>query len=84
MRSLDDFATGKLAALERASLRRALIETARLDGIWVLRNSRRLLSFSCNDYLNLTQHPAVKAAAIEAVREAARDRHPSRTRRRSR
>jgi 8-amino-7-oxononanoate synthase len=69
MRSLDDFATGKLAALERASLRRALIETARLDGIWVLRNSRRLLSFSCNDYLNLTQHPAVKAAAIEAVRK---------------
>jgi len=69
MPSLDDFATGKLAALERASLRRTLVETARLDGIWALRNGRRLLSFSCNDYLNLTQHPAVKAAAIEAVRE---------------
>jgi 8-amino-7-oxononanoate synthase len=69
MRSLDEFATGKLAALERASLRRTLVETARLDGIWTLRNGRRLLSFSCNDYLNLTQHPAVKAAAIEAVRE---------------
>jgi 8-amino-7-oxononanoate synthase len=69
MRSLDEFATGKLAALERASLRRTLVETARLDGIWALRNGRRLLSFSCNDYLNLTQHPAVKAAAIEALRE---------------
>jgi 8-amino-7-oxononanoate synthase len=32
------------------------------------RSGRRLLSFSCNDYLNLTQHPAVKAAAIEAIR----------------
>jgi 8-amino-7-oxononanoate synthase len=69
MRSLDDFATGKLAALERASLRRTPVETARLDGIWALRNGRRLLSFSCNDYLNLTQHPAVKAAAIEALRQ---------------
>jgi len=69
MRSLDEFATGKLAALERASLRRTLVETVRLDGIWALRNGRRLLSFSCNDYLNLTQHPAVKAAAIEALRE---------------
>jgi 8-amino-7-oxononanoate synthase len=69
MRSLDEFATGKLAALERASLRRTLVDTTRLDGIWAVRNGRRLLSFSCNDYLNLTQHPAVKAAAIEALRE---------------
>ena len=30
------------------------------------RNGRRLLSFSCNDYLNLTQHPALKRAAIDA------------------
>ena len=34
----------------------------------MLRNRRRLLSFSCNDYLNLTHHPAVKDAAIEALR----------------
>jgi 8-amino-7-oxononanoate synthase len=67
MRSLDEFAAGKLAELERASLRRALVETDRLDGIWAERNGRRLLSFSCNDYLNVTQHPAVKAAAIEAL-----------------
>ena len=58
----------KLAALERASLRRALVETDRLDGIWALRNGRRLLSFCCNDYLNLTHHPAVKEAAIETLR----------------
>jgi 8-amino-7-oxononanoate synthase len=69
MHSLDEFAAGKLADLERASLRRRLIETARLDGIWALRDGRRLLSFSCNDYLNLSHHPDVKAAAIEAVRQ---------------
>jgi 8-amino-7-oxononanoate synthase len=67
MRSLDEFATGKLAELERANLRRALVDTTRLDGIWVERNGRRLLSFSCNDYLNLSQHPSIKAAAIEAL-----------------
>src|SRR4029453_1146877 len=68
MRSLDEFATAKLAELERSSLRRALVDTTRVTGIWLLRNGRRLLSFSCNDYLNLTHHPAVKDAAIEALR----------------
>ena len=67
MRSLDEFATAKLGELERSSLRRALIDTTRVTGIWLLRNGRRLLSFSCNDYLNLTHHPAVKEAAIQAV-----------------
>ncbi len=69
MRSLDEFAAAKLADLERADLRRRLVDTTRLDGIWALRNGRRLLSFSCNDYLNLSQHPAVKAAAIEALQQ---------------
>ena len=68
MRSLDEFATAKLGELDRRSLRRALVDTTRVTGIWVLRNGRRLLSFCCNDYLNLTHHPAVKAAAIEALR----------------
>ena len=68
MRSLDEFASAKLAELERSSLRRALVDTTRVTGIWLLRDGRRLLSFSCNDYLNLTHHPAVKDAAIEALR----------------
>ena len=68
MRSLDEFATAKLAELERSSLRRALVDTTRATGVWLLRNGRRLLSFSCNDYLNLSHHPAVKDAAIEALR----------------
>src|SRR6266542_3351628 len=68
MHSLDEFATAKLGELERSSLRRALVDTTRVTGIWLLRNGRRLLSFCCNDYLNLTHHPAVKEAAIEALR----------------
>jgi len=65
--SLDDFAKAKLATLEAAHLKRTLADTVREDGIWVTRNGRRMLSFSCNDYLNLTHHPAVKRAAVEAV-----------------
>jgi len=68
MRSLDEFATVKLAELERNSLRRELVETIRVTGIWTLRNGRRLLSFCCNDYLNLTHHPCVVEAAAEALR----------------
>jgi 8-amino-7-oxononanoate synthase len=67
MSSLDNFALDKLSALEAASRRRTLVDTAREDGIWVSRAGRRLLSFSCNDYLNLTHHPKVKAAAIGAI-----------------
>jgi 8-amino-7-oxononanoate synthase len=68
MRSLDEFATAKLGELEGSSLRRALVDTTRVTGIWLLRDGRRLLSFSCNDYLNLTHHPAVQNAAVEALR----------------
>src|SRR5947209_5390937 len=68
MRSLDEYAAAKLGELERASLRRELVETIRVTGIWTLRNGRRLLSFCCNDYLNLTHHPAVVEAAVEAMR----------------
>ncbi len=67
MSSLDAFAKAKLAALEAQHLKRTLAETAREDGIWVARGGRRLLSFSCNDYLNLTHHPAVKRAAAVAI-----------------
>lgn len=67
MHTLDGFAQDKLDELQRRGLRRALAETVREDGIWVERGGRRLLSFSCNDYLNLSQHPAVKQAAIDAI-----------------
>ena len=67
MRSLDEFASEKLVALERAQLRRLPAITVRA-GVWAERDGRRLLSFSCNDYLNLSGHPLVIAAAIEATK----------------
>jgi len=69
MSSLDDFAAAKLSKLEAAKLKRTLSETVREDVLCVSRGGKRYLSFSCNDYLNLTQHPAVKAAAVRAIEE---------------
>ncbi len=67
MDSLQAFARHKLDGLEALRLRRTPVETRRLDGLWVDREGRRLLSFSCNDYLNLSHHPEVKAAARDAI-----------------
>ena len=67
MHSLEAFARAKLDALEGQCLRRRLRPTHRLDGLWVERGGRRLLSFSCNDYLGLSHHPRVKAAACRAI-----------------
>jgi 8-amino-7-oxononanoate synthase len=67
MPSLDQFAQDKLTSLEHHHLRRALVATARHDGLVVERAGRRLLSFSCNDYLGLATHPALAHAARAAI-----------------
>jgi 8-amino-7-oxononanoate synthase len=67
MSSLDEFARRKLDTLEQSHLRRSLVPTGRSEGLWVERNGRKLLSFSCNDYLGLSHHPALKAAAVAAI-----------------
>ena len=67
MRSLDLFARDKLDERERDNLRRSIVETESGDGVHVVRNGRALLSFCSNDYLNLSQHPAVKRAAAAAA-----------------
>ena len=69
MRSLEEFAAAKLRDLDAQNRRRSLSDSARGDGIWIERGGKRLLSFSCNDYLNLSQHPAVREAAIAAIRD---------------
>lgn len=62
--SLEAFAARKLSSLERRRLRRQLAITDRIEGVSVERNGRRLVSFSCNDYLGLANDPQTKAASI--------------------
>ncbi len=67
MPSIDDFAREKLAGLDARGLKRALVPARRMDGIRLARGGRALLSFSCNDYLNLSQDPRVRGAAKAAI-----------------
>jgi 8-amino-7-oxononanoate synthase len=67
MDSLDAFALDALDRLEAEALRRELTPTERRGGAEVIRGGRRLISFSCNDYLGLAQDPRVKAAAVQAL-----------------
>ncbi|WP_425414985.1 8-amino-7-oxononanoate synthase [Phenylobacterium immobile] len=65
--TLTAFAQAKIDELEARSLLRRLKPGRRFDDIFIERDSQTLISFSCNDYLNLSHHPKVKAAAIAAV-----------------
>ncbi|MBK19375.1 MAG: 8-amino-7-oxononanoate synthase [Rhodospirillaceae bacterium] len=67
--SIDQMAQRKLAALENQSLRRALAETERKSVGRARRDRQELISFCCNDYLGLSQHPDVKRAAAQAIEE---------------
>jgi 8-amino-7-oxononanoate synthase len=58
----------KIDAIDRSHRRRRLVATERREGLWLNREGRKLLSFSCNDYLGLSHHPDVIAASVEATR----------------
>ncbi len=65
--SLDLYCTGKLDGLAAGDLKRQPVVTRRTGGARVLRAAETYISFSCNDYLGLSQHPQVIAAAQEAI-----------------
>ncbi len=67
MKSLDKFAKTKLKALSDQGLKRDILTTERLAEGKTLREGRQLISFCCNDYLNLSHHPKVKQAAKKAI-----------------
>jgi 8-amino-7-oxononanoate synthase len=56
-----------MAVLANADQRRELKLTEVLSGVRVMREGRELISFSGNDYLGLSRHPAVMAAAEIAL-----------------
>lgn len=67
--SLQRFAAGKLASLDMRELRRTLVQTSRSAGARASRGSVELVSFACNDYLGLSQHPDVIEANCRATRD---------------
>jgi 8-amino-7-oxononanoate synthase len=67
MTSLDDFACARLDRLAARSLKRTLPETDRFAATRVHRDGREMISFCCNDYLNLSHHPKVIEAAVAAT-----------------
>ncbi len=67
--TLDQYASGKLEQLTRSGLRRFLVPTSREKKGTAGRGGRSFVSFSCNDYLGLSQNPQIKAAAAEALME---------------
>ncbi|MDX2073755.1 MAG: aminotransferase class I/II-fold pyridoxal phosphate-dependent enzyme [Alphaproteobacteria bacterium] len=69
MPALDDILSEKITLLHAKGQKRSLMESRREDGVFIKRGGKRLLSFSCNDYFGLSQHPHVIEAAIEASKK---------------
>jgi 8-amino-7-oxononanoate synthase len=68
VKSLDAFCQAKLDDMEALNLRRRLAETDRYAPAKVRRNGREIISFCCNDYLDLSHHPRVIEAALSAAK----------------
>ncbi len=69
MPELDDILLQKLQLLEAKQQKRAILSGFRHDSVYVERDGKDYISFSCNDYLGLSQHPRVIAAATQAIKK---------------
>jgi 8-amino-7-oxononanoate synthase len=68
--SLEDDAGAELERLGAAGLRRGRREVTGRQGVEVVVDGRRVVSFSSNDYLGLAGHEALAAAAVESLGRA--------------
>ena len=68
MTKLEDYAKAKHRELAKADRARELKETTR-NGTTVTQNGKNYISFSCNDYLGLSNHPEVIEAAAAALKQ---------------
>lgn len=69
MPTLDDVASKKLQELTSQGRKRALRDTLRLPNAIIKREGKTLISFTCNDYLGLSHHPAVIKASEEVTKQ---------------
>ncbi len=66
---IEDFARDQLAQIVAADLTRRLVTTTRRPGAEAGREDRTYIAFCDNDYLGLSQHPAVIEAAVRATKD---------------
>ena len=59
----------KLLDIENLSQKRDIVNTIRKNNSFVTRNKKELISFSCNDYLGLSQNSEVIEAGIKAIKK---------------
>jgi len=64
---IETFAAAKLAQLDALNIRRELTPSIRTADAGITRGGRAMISFCDNDYLGLSNHPRVVAAAVEAT-----------------
>lgn len=69
MSSLEKLAKTTITDLKGKKLLRQLQQSVREDGVYITRGKKRLMSFSCNDYLGLSNHPKLKKAGIDAIKK---------------
>ncbi|HSH17461.1 MAG TPA: 8-amino-7-oxononanoate synthase, partial [Verrucomicrobiae bacterium] len=67
MTSLEQSLAGRLSTIMESGLYRVLRELDSPQGTRILSAGREFINFSSNDYLGLTNHPALKEAAVKAV-----------------
>lgn len=65
--SLQRIVSEKIAKLKDKNIHRTIHPVERSGFPYIMRDGRQVISFACNDYLGLSQHPEVKEAAIKAV-----------------
>lgn len=54
---------------KKSHLYRSLTQSNAIDKTIISRCQKKLISFSCNDYLGLSHHPKIKKAAISAIKK---------------
>lgn len=66
---MSNFYSSSLKILKEKNLYRSLNSSDSINSTTIKRGKKNLISFSCNDYLGLSQNAAVKKSAIAAIKK---------------